>query len=81
MYSIIKQTYQQQHLQLILLTARVYVDGQAEFDKFHQAKYNADPTASATANTFSVVTTAGATANDPDTYEILQRWRVAYPPQ
>ena len=59
----------------------VYVDGQAEFDKFHQAKYNADPTASATANTFSVVTTAGATTNDPDTYEILQDGVSLTPPQ
>lgn len=61
----------------------VYVDGQAEFDKFHQAKYNADPTTpvSPTANTFSVVTTAGATTNDPDTYEILQDGVSLTPPQ
>ncbi|MBH0056472.1 flagellar hook-associated protein FlgL [Pseudoalteromonas sp. SWXJZ94C] len=50
--------------------ASVYVDGQTEFDKFHQANYNADPTASATANTYNVVITAGATATDPDQYEI-----------
>ena len=66
---------------ILLLAARVYVDGQAEFDKFHQAKYNADPTVSATANTFSVVTTAGATTNDPDTYEILQDGASLSPPQ
>ncbi|MEH6478955.1 MULTISPECIES: flagellar hook-associated protein FlgL [Pseudoalteromonas] len=61
----------------------VYVDGQAEFDKFHQANYNADPTTpvSPTANTFSVVTTAGATTNDPDTYEILQDGVSLTPPQ
>ncbi|MGE6811424.1 flagellar hook-associated protein FlgL [Pseudoalteromonas nigrifaciens] len=50
----------------------VYVDGQAEFDKFHQAKYNADPTASATANTYSVLVSPGATATDPQTYEIYR---------
>ncbi|WP_166420232.1 flagellar hook-associated protein FlgL [Pseudoalteromonas sp. Z1A8] len=61
----------------------VYVDGQAEFDKFHQANYNADPATpvSPTANTFSVVTTAGATTNDPDTYEILQDGVSLTPPQ
>ncbi|WP_166108935.1 flagellar hook-associated protein FlgL [Pseudoalteromonas sp. Z9A5] len=61
----------------------VYVDGQTEFDKFHQAKYNADPATpvSPTANTFSVVTTAGATTNDPDTYEILQDGVSLTPPQ
>ena len=50
----------------------VYVDGQTEFDRFHQANYNADPTAAATANTYNVVITPGATVNDPDTYEILR---------
>jgi flagellar hook-associated protein 3 FlgL len=50
----------------------VYVDGQTEFDRFHQDNYNADPTAAATANTYNVVITPGATANDPDTYEILR---------
>lgn len=64
----------------------VYVHGQAEFDKFHQANYNADPgtlatPVSPTANTFSVVTTAGATVNDPDTYEILQDGVSLTPPQ
>jgi flagellar hook-associated protein 3 FlgL len=64
----------------------VYVDGQTEFDKFHQANYNADPgtlatPVSPTANTFSVVTTAGATVNDPDTYEILQDGVPLTPPQ
>jgi len=61
----------------------VYVDGQAEFDKFHQANYNADPATpvSPTANTFNVVTTAGATVNDPDTYEILQDGVPLDPPQ
>ncbi|MBB1280799.1 flagellar hook-associated protein FlgL [Pseudoalteromonas sp. SR41-1] len=50
----------------------VYVDGQAEFDKFHQANYNADPTALATANTYSVLVSPGATATDPQTYEIYR---------
>lgn len=50
----------------------VYVDGQAEFDKFHQANYNADPTAPATANTYSVLVSPGATATDPQTYEIYR---------
>ena len=58
----------------------VYVDGQTEFDRFHQANYNADPTASATANTYNVVITAGATATDPDQYEI-QRDGVSLSPQ
>jgi len=61
----------------------VYVDGQTEFDNFHQENYNADPATpvSPTANTFSVVTTAGATTNDPDTYEILQDGVSLTPPQ
>lgn len=62
----------------------VYVDGQTEFDKFHQANYNADPgtSVSPTANTFSVVVrTVGATTNDPDTYEILQDGVPLTPPQ
>ncbi|WP_289170146.1 flagellar hook-associated protein FlgL [uncultured Pseudoalteromonas sp.] len=61
----------------------VYVDGQTEFDNFHQENYNADPATpvSPTANTFSVVTTAGATTNDPDTYEILQDGVPLTPPQ
>ncbi len=50
----------------------VYVDGQAEFDKFHQANYNADPAASATANTYSVLVSPGVTATDPQTYEIYR---------
>ncbi|XQF92267.1 flagellar hook-associated protein FlgL [Pseudoalteromonas espejiana] len=50
----------------------VYVDGQTEFDRFHQDNYNADPTAVATANTYNVVVTPGATVDDPDTYEILR---------
>ncbi|MBH0033766.1 flagellar hook-associated protein FlgL [Pseudoalteromonas sp. NZS71_1] len=55
-----------------IAAASVYVDGQAEFDKFHQANYNADPTASATANTYSVLVSPGATATDPQTYEIYR---------
>ncbi|MEG3759765.1 flagellar hook-associated protein FlgL [Pseudoalteromonas carrageenovora] len=55
-----------------ITAASVYVDGQTEFDNFHQANYNADPTASATANTYNVVVTPGATVDDPDTYEILR---------
>jgi flagellar hook-associated protein 3 FlgL len=53
-----------------ITAASVYVDGQTEFDNFHQANYNADPTASATANTYSVLVSPGATADDPQTYEI-----------
>ena len=55
-----------------ITAASVYVDGQAEFDKFHQANYSADPTALATANTYSVLVSAGATATDPQTYEIYR---------
>ncbi|NMP03427.1 flagellar hook-associated protein FlgL [Pseudoalteromonas arctica] len=55
-----------------ITAASVYVDGQAEFDKFHQANYNADPTASATANTYSVLVSPGATTTDPQTYEIYR---------
>ncbi|NMP78289.1 flagellar hook-associated protein FlgL [Pseudoalteromonas arctica] len=55
-----------------ITAASVYVDGQAEFDKFHQANYNADPTASAAANTYSVLVSPGATATDPQTYEIYR---------
>ena len=55
-----------------ITAASVYVDGQAEFDKFHQANYNADPTALATANTYSVLVSPGATAADPQTYEIYR---------
>jgi len=55
-----------------ITAASVYVDGQAEFDKFHQANYNADPTALATANIYSVLVSPGATATDPQTYEIYR---------
>ena len=55
-----------------ITAASVYVGGQAEFDKFHQANYNADPTAPATANTYSVLVSPGATATDPQTYEIYR---------
>ncbi|MEI8653668.1 flagellar hook-associated protein FlgL [Pseudoalteromonas sp. Hal273] len=55
-----------------ITAASVYVEGQAEFDKFHQANYNADPTALATANTYSVLVSPGATATDPQTYEIYR---------
>ncbi|MBB1337975.1 flagellar hook-associated protein FlgL [Pseudoalteromonas sp. SR44-2] len=55
-----------------ITAASVYVDGQAEFDKFHQANYNADPTAPATANTYSVLVSPGATTTDPQTYEIYR---------
>ncbi|KTF12809.1 flagellar hook-associated protein FlgL [Pseudoalteromonas sp. H103] len=55
-----------------ITAASVYVDGQTEFDSFHQANYNADPTASATANTYSVLVSPGATADDPQTYEIYR---------
>nr|WP_024592774.1 flagellar hook-associated protein FlgL [Pseudoalteromonas sp. TB13] len=55
-----------------ITAASIYVDGQVEFDKFHQANYNADPTASATANTYSVLVSPGATATDPQTYEIYR---------
>tara|TARA_R110001592_G_scaffold36897_6_gene123653 strand:- start:252 stop:1133 length:882 start_codon:yes stop_codon:yes gene_type:complete len=55
-----------------ITAANVYVDGQTEFDKFHQANYNADPTALATANTYSVLVSPGATAAEPQTYEIYR---------
>ncbi|MDO6547974.1 flagellar hook-associated protein FlgL [Pseudoalteromonas carrageenovora] len=55
-----------------ITAASVYVDGQTEFDSFHQANYNADPTASATANTYSVLVSSGATADAPQTYEIYR---------
>lgn len=41
--------------------AKVYVTEQGEFDKFHQTHYNADPTAAATANDFTVTLGAGNT--------------------
>lgn len=54
------------------ITAAVFVSSQAEFDAFHKENYNFDPSASATANTYTVRVTAGATASDPDEYEVLR---------
>lgn len=63
------------------ITASVFVDSQAEFDDFHQQNYNYDPSASATANTYTVRVTAGATAGDPDEYEILRDGAALTPAQ
>jgi flagellar hook-associated protein 3 FlgL len=52
--------------------ATVYVEEQGTFDTFHESNYNNDPSASATANTYSVVMTAGATTDDLPQYEILR---------
>ncbi|MBQ4831799.1 flagellar hook-associated protein FlgL [Pseudoalteromonas sp. MMG010] len=53
-------------------SATVYVDEQGTFDSFHEENYNNDPSASATANTYSIVMTAGATADDLPQYEVLR---------
>lgn len=63
------------------ITASVFVDSQAEFDDFHQQNYNYDPSASASANTYTVRVTAGATAGDPDEYEILRDGAALTPAQ
>ncbi len=51
-----------------ITSAKVYVREQGEFDNFHKANYNADPTAAAGANTFNIITTAGT----PNTYQVEQ---------
>ncbi|MDN3378222.1 MULTISPECIES: flagellar hook-associated protein FlgL [unclassified Pseudoalteromonas] len=51
-----------------ITSAKVYVREQGQFDEFHKANYNADPTAAAGANTFNIVTTAGT----PNTYQVEQ---------
>ena len=48
----------------------VYVVKQGEFDEFHKDNYNSDPSASATANTYNVVITAGVLPTDRPQYEI-----------
>lgn len=63
------------------ITASVFVDSQAEFDDFHQQNYNYDPSASASANTYTVRVTAGTTAGDPDEYEILRDGAALTPAQ
>lgn len=63
------------------ITASVFVDSQAEFDAYHKANYNFDPSASTTANTYTVRVTAGATAGDPDEYEILRDGAALTPAQ
>ncbi|WP_217874743.1 flagellar hook-associated protein FlgL [Pseudoalteromonas shioyasakiensis] len=51
-----------------ITSSKVYVTEQADFDKFHQANYNADPAAAANANTLSFITTTGT----PDTFVVQQ---------
>jgi len=42
-----------------ITSAQAYVQEQAQFDKFHKANFNADPSAPANANTLSFITLAG----------------------
>ena len=49
-----------------ITSSKIYVTEQAEFDKFHKANYNADPTAAANANTLSFITTTGT----PNTFVV-----------
>ncbi|WP_075593856.1 flagellar hook-associated protein FlgL [Pseudoalteromonas sp. PAB 2.2] len=63
------------------ITASVFVDSQAEFDAYHKANYNFAPSASTTANTYTVRLTAGTTAGDPDEYEILRDGAALTPAQ
>lgn len=51
-----------------ITSAPVYVREQAQFDAFHKANYNADPSAVAGANTYNIITTAGT----PNTYQVEQ---------
>ena len=51
-----------------ITSAQVYVREQAQFDAFHKANYNADPSAAAGANTFNIITTAGS----PNSYSVEQ---------
>lgn len=51
-----------------ITSAQIYVREQAQFDAFHKANYNADPTAAAGANTFNIITTAGS----PNSYSLEQ---------
>ncbi|MEC8225242.1 MAG: flagellar hook-associated protein FlgL, partial [Pseudomonadota bacterium] len=51
-----------------ITSSKIYVTEQADFDKFHQANYNADPAAAANANTLSFITTTGT----PNTYVVQQ---------
>lgn len=51
-----------------ITSSKIYVTEQADFDKFHQANYNADPAAAANANTLSFITTTGT----PDTFVVQQ---------
>eukprot|EP01093_Parvamoeba_rugata_P011433 TRINITY_DN3141_c0_g1_i1.p1 TRINITY_DN3141_c0_g1~~TRINITY_DN3141_c0_g1_i1.p1 ORF type:complete len:411 (-),score=108.87 TRINITY_DN3141_c0_g1_i1:204-1436(-) len=51
-----------------ITSAKVYVREQAQFDAFHKANYNADPSAAAGANTFNIITTAGS----PNSYSVEQ---------
>ncbi|BBW92232.1 flagellar hook-associated protein FlgL [Pseudoalteromonas sp. PS1M3] len=54
------------------ITATVFVNSQAEYDAFHKENFNFDPSANATANTYTVRVSAGASFFDPDEYEILR---------
>ena len=51
-----------------ITSSKIYVTEQADFDKFHQANYNADPAAAANANTLSFITTTGT----PNTFVVQQ---------
>ncbi|MBT2150668.1 flagellar hook-associated protein FlgL [Pseudoalteromonas tetraodonis] len=47
-----------------------YVKNQADFDKFHKANFDLDPTATAADNSFQVEIVAGVNPGDSDTYVI-----------
>lgn len=51
-----------------VVSSDVYVTEQGPFEQFHKDNYNADPTAPAGSNTFSLVLTAGT----PGTYQVQQ---------
>lgn len=48
----------------------VYVKQQADFDRFHQANYDLNPTALPADNTFQIELVPGVNPTDPDTYVI-----------
>ncbi|MCF2847165.1 flagellar hook-associated protein FlgL [Pseudoalteromonas sp. ACER1] len=54
----------------ITAQSTVYVKNQADFDKFHKANFDLDPTATAADNSFQVELVAGVNPGDPDTYVI-----------
>tara|TARA_B100000700_G_scaffold217014_1_gene238739 strand:+ start:930 stop:2183 length:1254 start_codon:yes stop_codon:yes gene_type:complete len=53
-----------------VISGTVYVKKQADFDKFHKANFDLDPTATAADNSFQVELVAGVNPGDPDTYVI-----------